>query len=267
MHKVYIFLLFTLSVHAQPRAYKVSNAHSHNDYEQRIPFWMAYDAGFGSIEADIYLMSNGSLQVAHDSSELKRNMLLAEAYLKPLLSCIKKNNGYPFPDTSKKLQMLIDVKSYSVSTLNALIALLKRYPSLIHAKSVAWVITGNRPDQSLFRSYPAFIKFDGELYREYSKNALAKINMFSDDFVRYSQWSGKGDLPPKDDSILKAAVKKAHRLHKPVRFWDAPDNDNAWYRLIQLRVDYINTDHIKLLADFLDKKRNNPDANPNTSQP
>jgi alkaline phosphatase len=32
----------------------VSNAHSHNDYEQPIPFRMAYQAGFGSVEADIF---------------------------------------------------------------------------------------------------------------------------------------------------------------------------------------------------------------------
>jgi hypothetical protein len=38
----------------QNRRYSISNAHSHNDYEQRIPFRMAYQAGFGSVEADIF---------------------------------------------------------------------------------------------------------------------------------------------------------------------------------------------------------------------
>jgi alkaline phosphatase len=36
--------------------YTIANTHSHNDYEQPIPFWTAYNAQFGSIEADIFLI-------------------------------------------------------------------------------------------------------------------------------------------------------------------------------------------------------------------
>ncbi|MBE7174721.1 MAG: alkaline phosphatase [Williamsia sp.] len=46
-------------------------------------------------------------------------------------------------------------------------------------------------------------------------------------------------------------INKAHDLHKPVRFWGAPDVVNAWYQLMKLGVDYINTDHIPALASFL----------------
>ena len=43
-------------------------------------------------------------------------------------------------------------------------------------------------------------------------------------------------------------------LHKPVRFWDAPDNANAWKQLEQLGVEYINTDHIRELAAFFQQQ-------------
>lgn len=39
----------------QPNLYSTINAHSHNDYENPIPFHTAYDNTFGSIEADIFL--------------------------------------------------------------------------------------------------------------------------------------------------------------------------------------------------------------------
>jgi hypothetical protein len=42
--------------------YTIANTHSHNDYEQRVPFWTAYNAQFGSIEADIFLV-DGRLMV------------------------------------------------------------------------------------------------------------------------------------------------------------------------------------------------------------
>ena len=49
------FFFFFLLCHcfplfSQPVIYKVSNAHSHNDYEQKVPFLTAYNEGFGSIE-------------------------------------------------------------------------------------------------------------------------------------------------------------------------------------------------------------------------
>jgi len=33
------------------------SAHSHNDYEQKVPFWYALGAGAKSIEADVYLVN------------------------------------------------------------------------------------------------------------------------------------------------------------------------------------------------------------------
>jgi alkaline phosphatase len=247
-----LFLSISTLIQAQPRTYTVSNAHSHNDYEQRIPFWMAYNAGFGSIEADIFLVDS-VLFVAHDKTELRRKMKLDSSYLIPILKCIQKNHGHPFEDSGKKLQLLIDIKTDSIGTLNALIALLKKYPNLIRCKSLSWVITGNRPDESLYTGYPDFILFDGELHKNYSKEALSKISLMSDDFKKYSLWNGENNLPAENDSILRAAVVKSHHVNKPVRFWDAPDIPNTWRKLIFLQVDYINTDHIQSLAGFFKK--------------
>jgi alkaline phosphatase len=241
------------SLIAQPKSYSVANAHSHNDYENPVPFHTAYNAGFGSIEADIFLQ-NGELIVAHDTIELKKHRTLEEYYLMPLFYAVQKNNGHAYPDTTRQLQMLIDIKTDSINTLNKLIEILKQIPLLSNNKSIKWVITGNRPASSLFITYPSFILFDGELNKEYSKQSLTKIVMLSDDFKTYSQWEGRGDITASDKSILKKEISKAHDLHKPVRFWDAPDNMNAWKQFMQLKVDYINTDHINELADFLRKK-------------
>ena len=239
-----------LFAYPQPQKYTVANAHSHNDYEQKKPYWLAYDAGFGSIEADIFLVDS-VLYVAHDRYELKRKIKLETEYFNPILNCLQKNNGYPYSETGKKLQMLIDIKTDSIHTLDALIILLKKYPQLIRCKYLTWVITGNRPDESLFTGYPDFIRFDGELHKDYSKAALTKISLMSDDFTIYSLWNGENNLSEQDASILDSAVKKSHGLHQPVRFWNAPDKPNAWKQLMDLRVDYINTDFIQKLAAFL----------------
>jgi alkaline phosphatase len=256
--KRYFFIVIIycscFSLMAQPKSYSIANAHSHNDYENPVPFYTAYNAAFGSIEADIFLQ-NDELIVAHDTIELKQHRTLEKYYLNPLLNFIQKNNGHAYPDSTRQLQMLIDIKTDSINTLNKLIETLKKSPLLINCTSVKWVITGNRPASDLFIQYPFFILFDGELKKEYSKQALTKIAMLSADFKNYAQWNGENNIPAAEELILKKEISKAHQLKKPVRFWDAPDNENAWKKFMQLKVDYINTDRITELADFFDKNK------------
>lgn len=253
---IILFTYFTMQLAAQPTNYDAENAHSHNDYEQAHPFWEAWQNGFGSIEADIFL-KDGNLIVAHDLKELQYNRSLDSLYLQPLQQCLQKNNGFPYTDKSKQLQLMIDVKSDSVNTLNELINLLKNYPVIIQCKKIKVTISGNRPSPEKFISYPSYIYFDGVLSKDYSKEALSKIAMLSDNFRFYSSWNGDASINKKDFQILLDAVEKAHALKKKVRFWNAPDNATAWQSFMRLKADYINTDHIKELAVFLkdaDKK-------------
>ena len=253
---VFAFLVIVSRVAAQPLKYTVANTHSHNDYEQNIPFWAAYNAGFGSIEVDIFL-ENGGLYVAHDTIGLKAHRTLEQYYIHPLVSLTEKKQGYVFGDSGRQLQLLIDIKTDSVKTLEKLIKLLQKYPSLINNPSLRFVITGNRPAEYTFTTYPSFIQFDGVLSKSYSKEALSKISMLSDNLRNYTNWKGEGMIPRHEMNLLKQAVDKAHQLQKPVRFWGAPDFMNAWQQFMQLQVDYINTDRIDALASFIknmDKK-------------
>ena len=125
------------------------------------------------------------------------------------------------------------------------------FPSSINSSSLRIVISGNRPDPSTFDQWPERIKFDGEFSREYSSSELERIAMFSDNYTRYSLWKGEGQLPEKEKQIIQELIDKAHHLGKTVRFWNAPDNLNSWRTLIEMGVDYINTDHIEELASFL----------------
>jgi alkaline phosphatase len=249
----WVLFIQGLPLAAQSTIYSVANAHSHNDYENPIPFHTAYAAGFGSIEADIFLV-NSELIVAHDTKEILQHRTLQEYYLIPLAAEAQKVHGFIYPDSTKKLQMLIDIKTDATLTLKKLIAVLDTFPLLAHNPSIRWTITGNRPDPSQYNTYPGYIYFDGEMDKDYTKEELGKISMMSSDFKLYSQWDGKKEITEIDETRLKAAVSRAHQQQKPVRFWDAPDFKNSWYELMLLQVDYINTDHIAELAEFLSEK-------------
>ncbi|MEP6725966.1 MAG: alkaline phosphatase [Bacteroidota bacterium] len=252
MNKILTFFLFLFSAGAfgQPVAYTVANLHSHNDYEKPFPFWEAYNQGFGSIEADIFLQHD-NLFIAHDTIQLKMGRTLDSFYLQPLQQCIKKNNGYPYASQNRQLQLLIDIKTDAVPTIARLIEKLKAYPLVTGCPAVKIVITGNRPPATAFNGYPSYIYFDGELYQDYSPEALTRIEMLSDDFKRYSTWNGKGVIPEKERIVLEKLVAKTHGQNKKLRFWNAPDVINSWYKFMKLGVDYINTDHIYSSATFL----------------
>lgn len=248
----FLLLLCSTATFSQPAGYTVANAHSHNDYEQPVPFYTAYNEAFGSIEADIFWYNNEIL-VAHTAKELPLHHTLEDLYLKPLQSFVEKNNGHAYADSSRKLQLMIDIKTEAVTTLNKLIELLQKYPLLTQCKTLQIAISGNRPDPATYTSYPAFIWFDGELYKEYSAPALSRIVMMSDDLKKYTKWNGNGNIPASEGNGLQKLISHSHALNKPVRFWDAPDFINAWQQLMKLQVDYINTDSIKALSDFLRK--------------
>ncbi len=84
-----IFLLLAQPVPAQKN--RIVKGHSHNDYEQNSPFWLAYNHGYSSIEADVFL-SGQDLLVAHERKNIKPERNLATMYLEPLLQCVKKNS-------------------------------------------------------------------------------------------------------------------------------------------------------------------------------
>ena len=257
MRYLSLFLILSIQccslLNAQNIPYTVANAHSHNDYEQAQPFFLAYQEQFGSIEADIHLV-NGKILVAHDAKNVSPNLSLEKLYLDPLDLYIKKNNGTPYRDSSRSLQLLIDQKTEATTTLNGLIEVLKKYPSIIHNKKIRITITGNRPEPKEYAQYPNYIWFDGRPNEVYSKEALTKVALISDDFGDYVKKKFPLVISVAENEHIQSVIQHAHQANIKFRFWGVPDDVTAWEKMIDYQVDYINTDHINGLADFLLKQ-------------
>lgn len=255
MKKVKVLMLAALAFFSKNQAqnylnYSVGNAHSHNDYMQEIPFWEAYYANFGSIEADVFLVKD-KLWVSHTEKELSSDRTLENLYLDPISKQIKLNKGNIYPDPKKKLQLLIDIKQDYKTSLKSLINTLKKYPEITGNSGIKIVITGGRPQPSDFKNYPSYLCFDGDLDKNYTADELKRIGLFSADLPQLIKWNGKGIPRDEETDKIKKAVEKAHAQQKSIRFYGAPDFTNAWVNLMDLGVDYINTDHIPDLKKFM----------------
>lgn len=232
--------------------YTTANAHSHNDYLQAQPFSLAFARDFGSVEADVF-ERNGELYVAHTAAEIDSTRTLRSLYLQPLQQMLTSRQGI-FAMPFRSLQLLIDFKTTGVPTMHALLQQLQAYPAITGHPRIQLVISGSRPDVRLWHTYPPYILFDGLPFVEYTPAQLQRIPLFSDNFRSYTKWNGRGTLPEEDESRIRAVVSKAHSLQKKFRFWATPDEADTWKAMMTLGVDYINTDKVNGLADYLQRQ-------------
>jgi alkaline phosphatase len=258
MKKILITLFVLISVLPSLESqYSTLNAHSHNDYENEIPFRLAYNNHFGSIEADIWVVE-GDLHVAHFNKEILPGRILDSLYIKPIVRIFRQNLGKAWKDNASTFQLMIDLKTTVKQTLPLLIAKLEQYPDVFNPRknknAIRIVITGNRPEPSEFKDYPRFIFFDGNLGIKYDKKQLKRIALYSENFKTFSTWNGSGDIIEEERIRLQNAIDSAHYLKKKIRFWNSPDNPDAWKTFMEMGIDFINTDHIVELADYLNKR-------------
>jgi alkaline phosphatase len=229
------------------KKYSVANAHSHNDYLNPNPFFSAFDEGFGSIEADVFPV-NGDLYVAHKKEEIQAKNKLGALYLEPLLGKIT-------VQPTRKVNLLIDIKENYQQALGILAQELKPLMNYLstpgNPKNITISISGERPPPSEYSNYPNFIFFDDDLKRVHSSDQWQRVNLVSLPFDKISKWKGAGPVPHKDLQVLRQKIDSVHSAGKPIRFWAAPDNTEAWKQQEKLGVDLIGTDKISEFANFL----------------
>lgn len=234
-------------------------AHAHNDYLHPRPLLDALDQGFGSVEADVFLVE-GELLVAHERSSLSPQRTLRSLYLEPLRLRIGQHAGSVFGD-GQNFTLLIDLKSDGESTYLALNKLLNEYRDIFsHAEREAWemgavtaIVSGNRPIDLISQSSPRFVGIDGRLSDLESTLPTHLMPLISDNWNLHFQWRGEGEFPAAEKQKLQEIVAQAHAHKRRLRLWATPDTPAMWNALREANVDLINTDNLAGLNAFLTK--------------
>ncbi len=238
------------TANGQTKVYTVADAHSHNDYKNSIPFFRAYNNGFGSIEADVYAV-NGRLMVAHSKKEISDDRSLQNMYIAPLAEKLAH-------DPQRKLRLLIEIKEDYKVTLPLVEEELKPLaPYISHPGQpgrLSIVMTGAVPPAAEMINYPDWINFDVNHLNGFTAEQWQKIGLVSYPLSRYVRWDGKTALTDQAMEKIKAGIDSVHQAGKMIRFWESPDTQNSWLTLMRLGVDVIGTDDIDGLAEFLNKR-------------
>lgn len=251
---------------AQPVSAQVTplrQAHAHNDYEHARPLHDALDHGFTSVEADVWLV-DGKLLVAHDLADVDPARTLQSLYLDPLREIAAAGGGTVYPGYHGRFQLLIDIKSEARSTYAALDKVLQQYQDVMthwrhgrtQQRAVDAVVSGNRPIDVMARQQVRYAGYDGRPSDLGSEMQPTLMPLVSDSWENQFEWAGEGPMPAAERKELRSLVATAHESGYLVRFWATPDEpgparEAVWTELRDAGVDYINTDDLAGLQDFL----------------
>jgi hypothetical protein len=231
-------------------SFALPNAHAHNDYLHEKPLLEALLSGFTSIEADVHLVG-GELYLGHWMPWIFPAKTLREFYLEPLNKILSRQNGKVYPNFEGVFYLMIDVKTDSLATYLALRQLLLQYPIFQCNPHFQVFISGNRAMHYIQRDEEQVAAVDGRL-PDLSKQLNSDVMpVVSDNFRKYFKWRGKSPMSARETERLQAYVNDAHRQGKKLRFWNIPDQPNAWETLLKARVDFISTDDLQGMQHFL----------------
>lgn len=230
-------------------------AHAHNDYEHAKPLWDALDNGFISVEADVHLL-DGNLMVSHNRPQ-RSAKTLEHLYLKPLDSLLKINGDRIYSSYSGTFYLMIDIKTEAESTFRSIENALARFERLLCNTTrcpVKIIISGNRAVNTQLKQGYQGIALDGRPGDLSKGISLELMPIISDNYSNWSKWNGTTEATDNDLVRIRDLAQRVHAEGKKLRLWAIPDNEEAWRVLLNAGVDFINTDRLEGLHQFLMRK-------------
>ena len=241
----------------EPAVTPLKQAHAHNDYLHHRPLLDALDQGFGSVEADIFLVGD-TLLIGHERKDLQSSRTLESLYLDPLRERVRSHKGWVYRP-GFRFTLMIDVKTDANETYQVLHQTLVRYADILsltqdghfEPKAVTIVLSGNRAHELIAKQPVRYVGIDGRPEDLDSQVGSSLMPWISARWGALFTWQGEGPLPASEREKLTTLVTRAHERGQLVRFWATPETETMWKELLNAKVDLINTDDLVGLRKFL----------------
>lgn len=96
--------------------------------------------------------------MGHEVEDLSPGMTFEALYVEPLVTLFGRNGGRAWKDSGEHLQLMVELKSATEPTLQAVAALLGRYPEVfdpaVNPEAVRIVVTGRVPAPPISANIP-----------------------------------------------------------------------------------------------------------------
>ncbi|HTP26269.1 MAG TPA: hypothetical protein VMK12_11485 [Anaeromyxobacteraceae bacterium] len=238
-----------------PASDPLAVAHSHNDYEQRVPLFDALRAGFESVEADVWV-KGGEIVVSH--LPFFNRGRLEDLYLRPLQERVDRmgsvhGDGRPF-------YLWIDIKESTPELTDALFLLLERYKMFtvftdeeVVPGPVVAVLTGDEAAKARYADGHHVRRAcrDSNRFRLFDPAADRRWTWYALPWGEVVSWDGSGPGLTVAMSALRALVLEVHRLGRRIRLYGVPEKAEAWAAAVRAGVDQVGTDRIDEFRAFL----------------
>ena len=221
-------------------------AHAHNDYERSQALTSALEYGITSIEIDVFL-HNKKIVIAHDKEDIDSSFTLKKIYLQPIKKSLSQ------ADT---IQLLIDIKEYSVELLNTLQNELLASGLPLTSKvndqkdQITIILSGDMDKSYIIENHYPIFYIDGRPEDLDKEEWHTHIKMISDNFKNYMDYEGLGVPKKKELDKINSLIKQCEQIDIPIRFWNTADHLNVWKLLDKLNVDYISIDDYRNFSNY-----------------
>lgn len=228
--------------------------HAHNDYAHARPLLDALEAGFESVEADVWLDGTG-IGVSHGGAPFVGS--LRALYLEPLAARVAAQGGSVHGD-GQPFYLWLDLKDGSQGLQDALDAELRAWPFLttwddagpVAQGAVTVVLTGTDAAKRALveRPAPRPCVRDSNGYSPDDPPADGRWAFYAVNYFAFLSWAGTGDMGPAQRQQLRNLVAGAHAKGRALRLWSNPDSEAYWQEARDAGVDFVNTDRLSDLA-------------------
>ena len=248
------FLTSTCLGQAKTQVINSSNV-EHSD-----EIWQLLSNGIHNFEVDVVPIY-GELFVTATMPDSANHSkpTLAQAYLLPLFSQFKKNNGAISPDNKQTSYLILNIGFDEQRVLQLLREDLRAMSNMLKYKS-----NGEWHDGKL----QLLIKnCSGKTTKSEEKNRFVGIAGISKDttstlsvdvmplielsFSELTDWNGSGNLPFESYLAIKNKVSSIHKSGRKISITDCPKSDKAWSVLLKTEVDFICTIYAHELQKFI----------------
>ncbi|MDX2001156.1 MAG: phosphatidylinositol-specific phospholipase C/glycerophosphodiester phosphodiesterase family protein [Chitinophagales bacterium] len=250
-----LLALFSLPTFAQYPL--VLQGHAHNDYKHKRPLLDALDAGFMSVEADVFLR-DGKILVAHTVVEIKQKNTLQRLYLDPLKERIKQNGGKVYAKGPMEFELMIDLKDGGPEMMKALREQLAPYQDMLTVYkngvkttgAVRIVLSGGQSPHDFKNDTLRLFSSDGGLPNFDTALDSSLVPRVSASYRDLFTWKGKGEMPAAEKQQLQEMMDRAKQYGRKSRLWATPNVEAVWKEQMDAGQYWINVDDLKGFRKF-----------------